>query len=255
MQITQTPYIKKTITHILKSPPIKRGFFSITNVLPPESKKPYNYVTPEHITLGDHAVLDNFYRATEKFRDKPHLTEDDINDELDDNKCLRKLTKSLQKNNPDFIVNSLGVILRSEYATSLHNDRSAKEIHKAELVVIVPIYPQDKQTLFLDNHGIFKESRINKNFYSVKYGQKDAFLDELSNAQKNIPKDAIASLFYIDDKNGDPVIHCGPFDTTNTSITDSIANFIPINTDEFDKTRCFAVWTIRHKNDTKTDDF
>jgi polysaccharide deacetylase 2 family uncharacterized protein YibQ len=152
-------------------------------------------------------------------------------------------------------VNFLGIYLRPENETSLHNDRETKKETNADLVLILPIHPQEKQTLFFDNNQIFKECPIHKNFYSVKDAKKDVFLNDLSNEQHNIPNDAIASLFYINNKNGDAVIHCGPFDTTNKSITDSIANLIPINTKKSDKKRCFVGWKITHKNHTKTDYF
>lgn len=250
MHLTQTPHITKTMTHILKSSPTKRGFFSIENVLPPESKKPYTYVTPRHITASGHTVLDNFYQITEEFRDKTHLTEDKITKKLNQSNCLNKLTGTLRKNNPDFVINFLGVYLRPENQVFLHNDKEIKEEDNADLVVILPIHQEDKQTLFFDNNQIFKKLPNHKNFYRVKKSKKDDFLEDLSKAQKNIPNNAIASLFYINDKYGNPVIHCGPFDATHTVITDSVANAIPIDTEESNNKRCFIAWTIEHENNT-----
>ncbi len=248
MHITQTPYVKKTITAILKSSPIKRGFFSITHVLPTKSKKPYNYVTPQHITASGYTVLDNFYQTTELLRYQTHLTEDDIAQELDDHNHLYALTKELKKNNPDFLVNFLGVYMRAENDVTLHNDSEIKTDNHTDLGMILPIHRHDKQTLFFDNNHLFEEIPNNKNFYRIKKDKKNNFLNDLSNAQKNIPNNAIASLFYIDDKEGNPVIHCGPFDATNTLITDSVANAMRLKIDESDRKRCFIAWTMGHKS-------
>jgi hypothetical protein len=97
MSITRIPYAKKIITDILKPSSIKRGFFSIKNVLPPESKKPYTYVIPKDITPNGKVALDNFYQTTERLWDKTNLTEDSLTKKLYDNNHFQELTKELKK--------------------------------------------------------------------------------------------------------------------------------------------------------------
>lgn len=250
--------IQKALTRTARGIPQQaaRSLFDLAKVRP--TGKSYGYPTPSTLSPNGAVLLDELYRKFQTHHDlmlKKGIKPKDIQEKMmppDAMPIIEAITDDLNTKNPDYHFRFFNMSPSFKGVSNLHADTRIKEREDFDGALIVPVQKHSKQAMFFENiYGTFE--RINSNIpntqhYRVKFNKHEAFKNELQEEVATIPHDAFASVFSVLDQNGNPLVHCAPFDTYDVNKVHTLAMTGYLGRDNHRDnipTRCLAIWGIK----------